>query len=73
MATVGNGQYTYEVIEDFIKLPQGWAFGTVAGVAVDSQGRVYICQQQQDPPILVFDRDGNYLNSWGDRHHSRAP
>ncbi len=65
MATVGNGQYTYEVVEDFIKLPQGWTFGTVAGVAVDSQGRVYICQQQEDPPILVFDQNGNYLNSWG--------
>ena len=32
---------------------------------MDSQERVYICQQQQAPPIIVFDREGNYLNSWG--------
>ena len=32
---------------------------------MDSQDRVYLCQQQQDPPVLVFDHDGHYLNSWG--------
>ena len=31
----------------------------------DSRERVYVCQQQQDPPVLVFDRDGRFLGSWG--------
>ena len=39
--------------------------GRVTGVAVDSRERVYVCQQLIDPPILVFDKDGSYLNSWG--------
>ncbi len=65
MTIVGAGQYTYELVENWSKLPQGWSYGVVTGVAVDSQERVYVCQQQQDPPILVFDREGNYLTSWG--------
>ncbi len=65
MATVQSGNYAYDVIEDWAKLPQGWTLGILVGVAVDSQDRVYVCQQRQDPPILVFDRQGVYLTSWG--------
>jgi len=38
--------------------------GEVAGVAEDAQGRVYMCHPTR-LPVLVFDRDGNYLNAWG--------
>ncbi len=36
----------------------------VSAVATDSQDRVYAFQRK-DPPIVVFDRAGNYLSSWG--------
>lgn len=65
MAEVGMGRYRYELVEGWGRLPQGWVFGNVTGVAVASQERVVICQQQMDPPVIVFDRDGNYLDSWG--------
>jgi DNA-binding beta-propeller fold protein YncE len=65
MANVGSGSYRYEVVENWGRLPAGWSFGRVTGVAVDSQQRVFVCQQAQDPPVLVFDQEGNYLNSWG--------
>ena len=65
MAEIGTGQYRYEVVDHWGQLPDGWTFGVVTGVAVDSEDRVYICQQQQDPPIVVFDRLGNYIDSWG--------
>ena len=65
MTTVGSGRYLYEVEENWAKLPKGWNFGILVGVAVDSKDRVYVCHQRQDPPILVFDRQGNYLSSWG--------
>src|SRR5206468_12748985 len=64
MATVGSGSYRYEVVESWAKLPAGWTFGPVSAVATDSQDRVYAFQRK-DPPILVFDREGNLLNSWG--------
>ena len=64
MAIVGSDKYTYELIQDWPKLPSGEALGVVSTVATDSKDRVYAFQRQ-DPPVMVFDRDGNYLNRWG--------
>ena len=65
MTTVGTGKYTYTMVQDWAKLPSGETFGTTSAVATDSQDRVYAFQRK-DPPIVVFDRQGNFLNSWGD-------
>jgi hypothetical protein len=65
LTVIGSGEYKYELIENWAKLPSGWSFGTVTGVAVDSQERLHVCQQQMSPPMLVFDNQGNYLSSWG--------
>ena len=65
MTIIGTAPYRYEVMENWARLPEGWSYGRVTGVAVDSQERLYVCQQLVDPPILVFDKDGNFLNSWG--------
>jgi DNA-binding beta-propeller fold protein YncE len=64
MTTVGSGRYTYDMREDWAALPAGWTFGGVSAVATDSQNRVYAFQRK-DPPLVVFDRDGHYLSSWG--------
>jgi hypothetical protein len=64
MTIVGSGSYRYEVMETWASLPTGWTFGPVSAVATDSQDRVYAFQRK-DPPILVFDKNGTYLNSWG--------
>ena len=39
---VGEGKFTYEVAEGWGELPEGWKFTQVAGIAVDSQDRVYV-------------------------------
>ena len=64
MATVGSGKYTYELIENWGKLPAGDTFGMVSAIATDSQDRVFAFQRK-DPPVLIFDRDGNLTDSWG--------
>lgn len=64
MATVGSGRFTYEVVEEWAKLPAGMTFGQISAAAVDSKDRVYVFQRK-DPPFLVFDREGSYLSSWG--------
>jgi len=64
MTQVGNGDYTYEPIRNFPKLPAGQSFGMISRVATDSQDRIYVFQRK-DPPVVVFDRDGNYLGAWG--------
>ena len=66
MATVGTGKYTYELIENWAKLPPGETFGNTSAVATDSQDRVYVFQRK-DPPMMVFDRDGTYLQLLGHR------
>src|SRR5438128_12245211 len=64
MPTVGKGKYTYALVEHWASLPPGDTFGNVSAVATDSQDRVYVFQRK-DPPVMVFDRDGNYLYCWG--------
>ena len=64
MTQVGAGTHTYELIRDFFKLPNGEQFGLVSRVATDSQDSVYVFQRK-DPPVVVFDRTGNYLGAWG--------
>ena len=62
---VGTGTYVYDVVRPWGLLPAGHSFGLISHVAVDSQDRVYF-YQRKDPPILVFDGDGNFLGGWGD-------
>ena len=64
MTQIGTGKYTYELIPDFFKLPEGQSFGLVSRVAADAQDRIYVFQRK-DPPVVVFDRDGKYLGAWG--------
>ena len=64
MTTVGAGKYTYRLIQDWAKLPPGESFGTVSAIATDSQDRVYAFQRKE-PPVVIFDPEGNYLGSWG--------
>ncbi len=55
----------YEVIDGWEKLPEGWSFVEVAGVATDSQDRVYVFNRG-DHPIIVFSPDGDFLETWGE-------
>jgi DNA-binding beta-propeller fold protein YncE len=64
MAQLGSGNYQYELVRDWPKMPAGQSLGVVSRVATDSQDRVYVFQRK-DPPVVVFDRDGNYLGAWG--------
>ena len=64
MTSVGTGKYTYTLIEGWAKLPPGESLGMVSAIATDSQDRVYAFQRK-DPPVMVFDRSGNFLSSWG--------
>ncbi|MGH7331426.1 MAG: peptidyl-alpha-hydroxyglycine alpha-amidating lyase family protein [Candidatus Rokuibacteriota bacterium] len=62
---VGTGAYVYDVVRPWGLLPAGHSFGLISHVAVDSKDRVY-CYQRKDPPVLVFDGEGNFLGGWGD-------
>jgi DNA-binding beta-propeller fold protein YncE len=60
------GDHRYELVEGWTKLPDGWSFTDVGGLDIDSQDRVYVVNRGGAHPVMVFDRDGNLLASWGD-------
>ncbi|HEX7811205.1 MAG TPA: peptidyl-alpha-hydroxyglycine alpha-amidating lyase family protein [Burkholderiales bacterium] len=69
--TLGSGAFRYQVNEHWAQLPDGWSFRDVAAVAVDHEDRVYVFNRGEHP-MIVFDRDGKFLRSWGEGVFNRA-
>src|SRR3954453_16047512 len=66
-----SGEHRYRVVENWAKLPDGWTLTDVASVGVDSKDNVYAFNRGAHP-MMVFDRDGNFLRSFGEGLFSRA-
>ncbi|PYN39699.1 MAG: hypothetical protein DMD95_23875, partial [Candidatus Rokuibacteriota bacterium] len=69
---LGSGNLLFEPVEGWEKLPEGWSFIDVAGVAVDGKDHVYVFNRGEHP-VVVFDRDGNVLRSFGEGQFSQRP
>ena len=67
---IGAGDLRYEALTGWESLPAGWSFVEVAGVATDSQDRVYVFNRGEHP-LIIFDRDGRFLTSWGEGQFQR--
>jgi DNA-binding beta-propeller fold protein YncE len=67
----GSGAFRYEVVDNWAKRPTLWTFTDVVGVAVDSQDRAYVFTRSAHP-VMVFDKDGNFVRSWGEGLFRRA-
>ena len=66
MVTLGSGRFTYELTgEDWGELPDGWSLKEATAVDVDSNDNVYVFNRGTHP-MIVFDRDGKVLRSWGE-------
>jgi len=70
---LGKGNYTYEHIKGWVKLPAFFEFdgidkaGGVVDAACDSKDRVYaLCRANH--PVMVFNTDGSFVGSWGEGH-----
>jgi len=63
----------YRTVENWAKLPAGRAWGSAAGVTVDSKGHIWVaercgansCAGSNLAPILEFDPSGKLLTSFG--------
>jgi len=60
----------FEVHQDWEQLPAGWDHADVAGVAVDAHDNVYLITRSEHP-VIVYDRDGHFLRSWGEGQFTR--
>jgi hypothetical protein len=63
---LGTNDYRYRVVDDWAKLPPGWKWDAdVAAAGVDGHDNVYVFSRGAHP-MMVFDRNGNFLRSWGE-------
>ncbi|MBI4611568.1 MAG: hypothetical protein HY726_21470 [Candidatus Rokubacteria bacterium] len=66
-----GAEVRYAVVDGWGRLPPGYRYVEAAGAAVDSKDNVYVfCRGEH--PVIVFDREGNFLRSWGEGLVSRA-
>jgi hypothetical protein len=74
---LGQGQYRYECQHDWGRLPDTIQYGLTHGVAVDRAGNVYVLHTSRSTSpvkdtVVVFDRDGKFLRSWGAEYFKTA-
>ena len=74
---LGEGAYRYECLNDWGKLPNSIHYGLTHGIAVDDAGFVHVLHtSRKDSPckdcVVVFDRDGNFVRSWGEQFFGSA-
>jgi hypothetical protein len=66
---VGSGDLAFELVEDWERLPAGFEHRDVAAVCTGPDGRVYLyCRGEH--PVLVYERDGTFVDSWGEGRFS---
>jgi hypothetical protein len=68
---VKGGIPDYRPVAGWPRLPETVKLGPVSAVATDSADRVFVFHRGKQP-ILVFDREGKFLRSWGDEHVKTA-
>jgi hypothetical protein len=67
---VGEGEYRYEMIHQWAKLPDTFHWQTTHNVATDSHDNLYVIHEgraalKDHPAIFVFDSNGKYIRSFG--------
>ncbi len=65
MPLFGSGEFVYQADDRWQQLPDGVPLGEAVGVAVDSHDRVHVFTRSGAAPVMVFDRDGALVHSWG--------
>jgi hypothetical protein len=62
---------SYRPVVGWGQLPDGWSFVEATSVAVDASDNVWVFNRGAHP-VIVFDRDGKFLRSWGEGLIRRA-
>ncbi|MDB5348792.1 MAG: hypothetical protein JWN86_39 [Planctomycetota bacterium] len=60
----------FEADDHWAKLPPGWSWVETTAVATDDQDRVYVFNRGEHP-VIVLDREGGFLHSWGEGMFAR--
>ena len=67
---IGEGAWKYEWIGDWGELPSNIKWGNTHNVVEDAQGNIYVhhtvyADSESADSMVVFDRDGKFVRSWG--------
>lgn len=74
---VGTGEHTYECVHDWLMPPEDIKWGDTHGIAEDRAGNIYIAHtvhpsSPKPDAVVVFNRDGKFVTSWGERFKGGA-
>jgi DNA-binding beta-propeller fold protein YncE len=58
-------QISYQVVPDFFKIPKGMIMAEAVGVAINSQGHIFLLNRGNHP-LLEFTPDGSFVTSYGE-------
>jgi hypothetical protein len=69
---VGEGDFKYEVINDWVTLPDRYSWQITHNVAVDKDGFLYVIHEGDEalpdhPAIFVFDPSGQFVRAFGNQ------
>jgi hypothetical protein len=67
---IGEGAYRYEAIHDWGRLPAHIKWGNTHGVVEDADGNIHVhhtvhATSDSADTVVVFDRTGKFVRSWG--------
>jgi hypothetical protein len=67
---LAKAHFRYEAIHDWGELPSNIKWGNTHNVAEDLQGNIYIhhtvsAESESPDSMVVFDRNGKFVRSWG--------
>src|SRR5580704_5883819 len=71
----GRSLPIFEVDSAWPKVPAQWKLGDASSIAIDAQDNIWVLHRPRTlkpeqaamaaPPVIVFDRAGNYIKAWG--------
>lgn len=68
---VGSNDHRYSASDSWHRLPEGVSWTEAVAVACDSRDRIHVFNRGT-VPVIVFDREGNLIHSWGQGKFARA-
>ncbi len=62
---VGSGDFKYELVDSWPQMPRYWEFAVASDVYVNSKDELHVFSRGLHP-LTIWDKDGNFISSWGE-------
>ena len=61
MSIVGSGDFKYELLDSWPKMPKYWEFTIASDVYVNSKDEIHVFSRGLHP-LTIWDKDGNFIS-----------